>query len=160
MNETVRPAEPLLGSCGVSCTFAVTGRPRFSALRMRLRIDEPTLIGWLFDVVVARLLLIVGEPEHVLVLVWRRGADAGAVDADQPDVLLGGERAGLGRDLPACAGRPVQPENRASLRIPELGETDLAVLADGDVAFQLRAIDRHDHARIVARRGGRAQGRG
>ncbi len=48
-------------------------------------------------------------------------------------------------DLATRAGSAVQPEHGAALRITELGEADLAALADGDVAFQLRAGDRDSH---------------
>ena len=35
----------------------------------------------------------------------------------------------------------MQPEDGAALRVAELGETDLTVIADGDVAFELGAGD-------------------
>ena len=56
----------------------------------------------------------------------------------------------LGGDLPAGAGGAVQPEDGPALRGAELGEPDLAVLADGDVSFELRAIDCDNHAQSVA----------
>ena len=82
----------------------------------------------------------------VVVLMWRRRADAGAVDADQTDVVVLGVDPGLGRDLPAGAGSSVQPEHRAPPRGAELGEADLAVVADGDVSFKLGAGNRDGHA--------------
>jgi hypothetical protein len=44
----------------------------------------------------------------------------------------------------------VQPEDGATLGITELGETDLTVLPDGDVAFELGAGDCDNHAESVA----------
>src|SRR5262249_3602376 len=58
--------------------------------------------------------------------------------------------AGLGRNLPTGAGCAMQPEDGTSLRIAELGEPDLAIFADGDVAFQLRTRDSGNHAQSVA----------
>ena len=72
---------------------------------------------------------------------YRCGVDEpmpGPVDADQADVVVFGVDAGLGRDLPAGAGRAVQPEHRPPLRVTEFSEADLAVFVDGDVSFELR----------------------
>ena len=80
---------------------------------------------------------VIGERGDVVVLVGRRRADAGPVDADQPDVVLLGVDPGLGRDLPSRTGSAVQPEDSAPLRIAELGEPELTIVADRDVAFQL-----------------------
>ena len=85
---------------------------------------------------------VIGERDDVLVLVRRRRPDAGSVDADQPDVVLLGVDPGLGRDLPSRAGGAVQPEDRATLRIAELGEPELTIVADRDVAFQLGTSNR------------------
>ena len=89
--------------------------------------------------------------KHGVVLIRRRRPDAGPVDTDQPDLPLLGVDAGLHRDLPAGARRAVQPEDGAALRIAELGEPDLTVIADGDVAFQLRTGDCDSHAQSVSR---------
>ena len=76
----------------------------------------------------------------------RRRTDPGAVQADQPDAVLFGVEPGLGGNLAAGAGCAVQPEERAALRVTELGEADLAVLADRDVALEFRAGDVKSHA--------------
>jgi hypothetical protein len=79
---------------------------------------------------------------------YRCGVDEpipGAVDADQPDVVVFGIESGLGRDLPPGAGSSVQPEDRAPLRRAELSKADLAVLADRDVSFELGASNREHH---------------
>ncbi len=44
----------------------------------------------------------------------------------------------------------MQPEDGPTLRCAELGEPDLPVFADGDVSFELRAIDCDNHAQSVA----------
>ena len=78
---------------------------------------------------------VVGEREHVLVLIRGGRPDARSVDPDQPNVVVLGVDAGLGRDLPSRAGSAVQPEDRASLRIAEFGKAQLAIVADRDVAL-------------------------
>jgi hypothetical protein len=93
---------------------------------------------------------VVGEREHRVVLIGRRRPDAGPVDSDQPDLPLLGVDAGLHRDLPARSRRSVQPEHGAALRIAELGKSDLTVIADGDVAFQLGTGDCDSHAQSVS----------
>ena len=45
----------------------------------------------------------------------------------------------------------MQPEDRPALRGAEFGEADLPILADGDVSFELGAIDCDNHAQSVAR---------
>ena len=45
----------------------------------------------------------------------------------------------------------MQPEDRPALRGAEFGEADLPILADGDVSFELGAIDCENHAQSVAR---------
>jgi hypothetical protein len=92
---------------------------------------------------------VVGECDDRVVLVGRGGADAGPVDADQPDVVLLGIDAGLGRDLPPRTRGAVQPEDRASLRVTELGEPELTIVADRNVAFQLRTSNGGNHYRSV-----------
>jgi hypothetical protein len=76
----------------------------------------------------------------------------GRSGADQTDVLLLGVDPGLHRNLPAGAGRPVQPEEGASLRVAEFGQPDLTVIADGDIDFQLGTRDGNNHAASVAGR--------
>ena len=61
--------------------------------------------------------------------------DARPVNSDQPNVIVLGVNAGLGRDLPSRAGRAVQPEDRAPVRIAEFGKPQLAIVADRDVAL-------------------------
>jgi hypothetical protein len=77
--------------------------------------------------------------------------DAGSVDADQADVIFVGVNAGLGRDLSPRARGAVQPEDSASLRITELGEPQLTIVADRDVAFQLGTSNSDNHYRSVTR---------
>jgi hypothetical protein len=43
----------------------------------------------------------------------------------------------------------VQPEDGAPLRVAELGEPELAVVADRDVAFQLGTSNSDNHDRSV-----------
>jgi len=76
-----------------------------------------------------------------------RRADAGSINADQPDVVVLGIDPGLGWDLPVGAGSSVQPEDGASLRLAELGKADLAVLPNRYVSVELGAGNRDDHAR-------------
>ena len=90
--------------------------------------------------------------EHGVVLYGVDDPMPGPVDTDQPDVLLFGVDAGLHRDLAAGTGRSVQPEDGAALRVTELGESDLAVIADGDVAFELGTGDCDSHGQSVSRR--------
>ncbi|EUA42424.1 hypothetical protein I553_6284 [Mycobacterium xenopi 4042] len=45
----------------------------------------------------------------------------------------------------------MQPEDGASLRITKLGEAQLAILTDGDVALELGTRDRHHHGTSVSR---------
>ena len=71
--------------------------------------------------------------------------DAGSVDADQADVVVLGVDASLGRDLPSRAGSAVQPEERATLRIAELGKPQLPIIADGDIALELGPSNRISH---------------
>ena len=77
--------------------------------------------------------------------------DAGSVDADQADVVVLGVDAGLGRDLPPRAGSAVQPEDRTTLRIAELGKPQLSVVTDGDVALELGPSNRLRHYGSVTR---------
>jgi len=80
----------------------------------------------------------------------RRGRpDAGSIDADQADVVVLGVDAGLGWDLPSRPGSAVQPENRATLRIAELGKPQLPIIADGDIALELGPSNRISHYRSV-----------
>ena len=75
--------------------------------------------------------------------------DAWSVDADQADVVVLGVDAGLGRDLPSRTGSAVQPEDRATLRITELGKPQLPIIADGDIALELGPSNRISHYRSV-----------
>ena len=70
-------------------------------------------------------------------------------DADQADVILLGVDPGFGRDLPPRARGAMQPEDRAPLRVAELGEAQLTVVADRDVALQLGASNSDNHDRSV-----------
>lgn len=84
---------------------------------------------------------IVGERQDGFVLMRRRGADAGPIDANQTNIVVLGVDPGFGRDLPPGPWGAMQPEDRTTLRGAELGEADPAVLADGDVSFNFgRAI--------------------
>ena len=94
---------------------------------------------------------VIGERDDGVVLVRRRGPDSGPVDADQPDVVLLGVDPSLGRDLPSRTGGAVQPEDGASLRVAELGEPELTVVADRDVAFQPGTSNSDNHDRSVTR---------
>jgi hypothetical protein len=94
---------------------------------------------------------VIGECDDGVVLVGRGGPDAGSVDADQPDVVLLGVDAGLGRDLPPRTRGAVQPEDRASLRVTELGEPELTIVADRNVAFQLGTSNSDNHYGGVSR---------
>ena len=76
-----------------------------------------------------------------------RRADAWPVDTDQADVVVLGIDPGLRRNLPTRPRRPMQPENRTSLRSTEFREADLSVFANCDVSFELRAGNSNDHDR-------------
>ena len=65
-------------------------------------------------------------------------------------VFLGVD-AGLGRDLPPRTRGAMQPEDGASLRVAELGEPQLTIVADRDVAFQLGTSNSDNHDRSVTR---------
>jgi hypothetical protein len=80
----------------------------------------------------------------------RGGANAGPVDADQPDALFLGVDPSLRGNLPTGPGSAMQPEDGASLRAAELGETDLTILTDRDVAFQLRTRNSDNHVQSVS----------
>src|SRR5690606_33280856 len=86
---------------------------------------------------------VVAEREDVLVDVRRRRTDPRTVDPDEADVVPFGEGAGLDGDLAAGTRRAVQPEHRAALGRPELGETEPAALPDRDGAFELGSFDVH-----------------
>src|SRR6202000_725270 len=92
---------------------------------------------------------VVGERAHVLVVMGRGSPNAGPVDADQADVVVLGVLASLGGNLPPRTRSAVQPEDRATLRITELGKPQLPVVADRDVALQLRTSNRISHYRSV-----------
>jgi len=64
-------------------------------------------------------------------------------------VVLLGVDAGFGRDLPPRTRGAMQPEDGASLRVAELGEAQLTIVTDRDVAFQLGASDSDNHYRSV-----------
>jgi hypothetical protein len=86
--------------------------------------------------------------------VLRRRADARPVHPDQPDVLLFGVHPRFHRDLAPGSRRAMQPEDRPALRVTELGESDLAVIADSDVAFELGTGDCDNHGQSVSCRFG------
>lgn len=88
---------------------------------------------------------IVGERQDGFVLMRRRGADAGPIDANQTNIVVLGVDPGFGRDLPPGPWGAMQPEDRTTLRGAELGEADPAVLADGDVSFQFRTGNSDGH---------------
>jgi hypothetical protein len=77
-------------------------------------------------------------------------ADPGSVDADQSDVLSLCVNTGFGGNLPAGTGSSMQPEDGTSLRVAELGESELTIVADGDIAFQFGARDGDNHLQSVA----------
>ena len=80
---------------------------------------------------------VVGEAGDGVVLVGGRRADARAVHSDQPDAILPRRRC-RPRSGSAAGHRGCRAtRRRLALRVAELGEADLAVIRDGDVALEL-----------------------
>ena len=103
---------------------------------------------------VAQLDEVLGPVDDVRVEVRGGGADARAVDPDDPQVVLLGERARLDRDLAPGAGGAVHPDDRSAAGTTELGEGEPSTVTDGHRTLEPRTID-VAHARILARRNAR-----
>ena len=67
------------------------------------------------------------------------------------NVVLLGVDPSLDWNLPAGTGGSVQPEDGASLGSSELGKSDLTIIANGDVPFELGTRYCDSHAQSVSR---------